>query len=120
LTEENRFKKYVKQHKEEIIMAGVTITAVVGAVFLVKNIETLDKAVRLSSTPTVKPKTVPMKVATITDEPILKTIDVREHLRTLPNGYHASAHKIKEAAENGIVLATNQTLVSSHPRHYAA
>ena len=120
MTEENRFKKYVKQHKEEIIMAGVTITAVIGAVFLVKNIETLNKSVRPSSIPMANPKTAPMKVATITDEPMLKTIDVREHLRTLPNGYHASAHKIKEAAENGIALATNQTLVSSHPRHYAA
>ena len=97
-----------------------TVVGFTGAVFLVKNIEPLNKSVRPSSIPMAKPKTAPMKVATITDEPMFKTTDVREHLRALPNGYHASAHKIKEAGENGIALATNQTLVSSHPRHYAA
>ena len=120
MAEDNRFKKFVKQHKEEIIIAGVTITAVVGAVLIAKNFDVLKKAVNPVSTPMVIPKAAPTEVAIVKNEPTLKIIDVREHLRTLPTGYHASAHKIQEAAENGIALATNQTLVSSHPRCYAA
>ncbi len=116
----NRFKNFVKRHKEEIIIAGIAITAGVGGVLLAKNLDALKETIKPISTPTVIPKSIPTEAVVITKKPMLKIIDVKEHLRTLPTGYHASAHKIQEAAENGIALATNQTFVSSHSRCYAA
>ena len=41
---------------------------------------------------------------------------VREHIRTLPNGYHASPEKIAEAAKKNIILLDGQTLVNSYPK----
>lgn len=120
MTEENRFKKFIRKHKEELIIAGVSITAVVGGVLLAKNHDVLKETIKPVSKPTVIPKSIPTEAVVITKEPMLKIIDIKEHLRTLPTGYHASAHKIQEAAESGIALATNQTLVSSHLRCYAA
>ncbi|MGN0490020.1 MAG: hypothetical protein ACI4HN_10650 [Ruminococcus sp.] len=115
MAEEKCFKRLVKQHKKEIIVASVTIITVAGAVLLAKNIAVQNKAVKPLPGPTVKPKVDTVEVA----EPMLRIINVREHLRKLPNGYHASAHKIQVATENGISLATNQTLVSSYRRCYA-
>lgn len=120
MAEENRFKNFVKRHKEEIIIAGITITAVVGGVLLAKNLDALKETIKPVSTPTVIPKSIPTEAAVVAKEPVFKIIDVKEHLRTLPTGYQASTHKIQEAAENGIALATNQTFVSSHSRCYAA
>ena len=59
-------------------------------------------------------------VPTVKSEPILRIIYVREHLRNLPQGHHPSVLKIAEAAESGIELAENQTIVSAHPRCCAA
>lgn len=39
---------------------------------------------------------------------------VSSHIRTLPQGYHHSAAKAKEAAELGIKLASNQTIVDAY------
>ena len=59
-------------------------------------------------------------IPAVESDPILRIIDVREHLRNLPQGHHPSVWKIAEAAESGIELAENQTIVSAHPRCYAA
>ena len=42
--------------------------------------------------------------------------DVIAHIRTLPEGWHASPEKIAEAAELQIVLLPNQTLVDAYTK----
>lgn len=120
MAEENRFRKFLKQHKQEFVVVGVTITTVVGTVLLVKNLEILKGMAIPPSAVTVKPQAMPVEVTKITKEPMLKIIDVQAHLRNLPKGYHASTYKMQEAAENGIALSANQTWVSAYPRCYAA
>lgn len=42
--------------------------------------------------------------------------DVIAHIRTLPEGWHASPEKVAEAAELQIVLLPNQTLVDAYTK----
>lgn len=117
-------KNWVNDQKTELIVAGATVVTVVGAVLLAKNWDSVKalipgENVQKAVTPSQVVSAVPV-VPVVTEEPIMKIIDVREHLRTLPEGHHPSAWKVAKAAESGIELAANQTLVSAHPRCYAA
>lgn len=42
---------------------------------------------------------------------------VSMHIRTLPQGYHHSPAKAKEAAKLGIKLASNQTIVDAYVKN---
>lgn len=46
--------------------------------------------------------------------------DVSAHLRTLPEGCHASAEKVATALENGFVLQEGQTWVEAFTKGKAA
>ncbi len=121
---ENKLKSWIKAHKFKLIFAGSIIITTVGAILLVKNGDSVKKIVvkqmKMSSSQSLeaidKTPTIPDVICT----PTMKTIDVREHLRNLPNGYHPSALKLTEASDLGIELLENQTIVSSHSRCYAA
>lgn len=121
---DNKFTAWVKAHKTELIIAGGVVLTTVGAILLVDNWETVKGLFQTEAkiTPS-RPLNVVTEVPTapaVESEPILRIIDVREHLRNLPQGHHPSVWKIAEAAESGIELAENQTIVSAHPRCYAA
>lgn len=121
---ENKFTAWVKSHKTELIIAGGVVLTTVGAILLVDNWESVKGVVvkDVHTTPAL-PLNATTEVPTIPvveSEPILKIVDVREHLRNLPLGHHPSSSKLAEAAEIGIELAENQTIVSAHPRCYAA
>lgn len=121
---DNKFTAWVKAHKTELIIAGGAVITTVGAILLVDNWESVKGLFQAEAkiTPS-RPLNVATEVPTVPaveSEPILRIIDVREHLRNLPQGHHPSVWKIAEAAESGIELAENQTIVSAHPRCYAA
>ena len=121
---DNKFTAWVKAHKTELIIAGGAVITTVGAILLVDNWESVKglfqtEAKIMPSRPLNVVTEVPTAPA-VESEPILRIIDVREHLRNLPQGHHPSVWKIAEAAESGIELAENQTIVSAHPRCYAA
>ena len=121
---ENKFTAWIKAHKTELIIAGGVVLTTVGAILLVDNWESVKGLFQTEAkiTPS-RPLNVVTEVPTapaVESEPILRIIDVREHLRNLPQGHHPSVWKIAEAAESGIQLADNQTIVSAHPRCYAA
>lgn len=48
-----------------------------------------------------------------------EAFDVSGHIRNLPNGWKATPEKIAEAAELGISLVGNQTLVDSYMKNAA-
>ena len=117
-----------RKHKKALLIAGATVVAVVGAVLVVKNREAIEvlitggagkgelhQALNLGETmpdlPEVLEQTSPSSG---------KIIAIQEHLRRLPEGYRASARKVAEATEAGIVLGANQTLVSAHSRNCVA
>ena len=121
---ENKFTAWIKAHKSELIIAGGVVLTTVGAILLVDNWDAVKSL--MVGEPKIKPSR-PLNVVTevtaapvAENTPVLKIIDVREHLRNLPQGHHPSVWKIAEAAESGIELAENQTIVSAHPRCYAA
>ena len=47
-------------------------------------------------------------------EKVIKEVNVPGYIRALPEGYHASPAKLAEAAERGIELTENQTLVDPY------
>lgn len=120
---ENKFTSWIKAHKTELIFAGGIALTTVGTIFLINN----RAAAQSLLEKTEPPLSLPVSGATnlsivpaVDSLPVLKKVDVREHLRALPQGQHPSMWKLAEAAESGIELAENQTLVSAHPRYCAA
>lgn len=126
--EENQqgFIAWVKAHKKQLIVAGISITAIIGVILGIKNKETLDElweALKDSlkkTTPTIQTdlqpleNVIPFRQYTLPQEPV----DVVQHIRTLSEGRHHSAKKAAEAAVLGITLLPNQTLVDKHTKYY--
>lgn len=127
MQEKRSVRAWFSKHKDEVIIVGVVVTAVVGGSIVAKNWDTIKAMIdrEKTSRPTYKslpPITQSAKaVVQIVDvqEQATKVVDVREHLRTLSFG-HPSAIKLAEAAKAGIELADNQTIVSAHQRCYVA
>lgn len=128
--EENQkgFIAWVKAHKKQLIVVGISITAIIGVILGIKNKETLDelwKALKDSlkkTTPTIQTdlqpleNVIPFRQYTLPQEPV----DVVQHIRTLSEGRHHSAKKAAEAAALGITLLPNQTLVDKYTKYYNA
>lgn len=127
--EKKTFVDWVKEHKKELIIAGLSITAIIAVIIGIKNQKALEEAwaslgKRLEKTPETIPavKTVPIAEAApvkgIVKNNIVTTYrkphDVAGHLRNLPEGWKASAEKIATAAEHGHKLRPGQTWVEAY------
>jgi hypothetical protein len=133
------FLAWVKAHRKELIIAGICATALIGIIICMKNrdsIEALWKSLSsaIEKSPTKAPKlsqTTIEKIAqssvTITDVinpteiSVINTtrtfqdpFEVSDHIRSLHEGWRASAKKITEAEVMGIILQPGQTLVDAH------
>jgi len=51
-------------------------------------------------------------------ETVLEDVSVKNHLRNLPPGMHASEEQIRKALKKGIILPDGYTYVSDHDRKY--
>ncbi|MCL1857707.1 MAG: hypothetical protein FWF92_00535 [Oscillospiraceae bacterium] len=129
MSEENkrlydRVKEKVKEHKTEIIIAGITVATIVGVVLLTENWDVIKKQVLISDVKNsiIKNKSIPSLTPTpininITNNvPVEKPVDVSKHLRNLPMGWNASLEKIKSALEHGFTLTENQTWVDNYTK----
>lgn len=114
------------------VVAGVVVVG--GTILVIKNWdEIVAVAEKLAATlkPEAKvptPVAVPNVVEEIDMTPVAELakevvrkspeapFDVIAHIRTLPEGWHASPEKIAEAAELQIVLLPNQTLVDAYTK----
>ncbi len=133
------FLAWVKNHRKELIIAGISATALIGIIICLKNrdsIEALWKSLigAIEKSPTEAPKisqTTIEKIAqssvTVTDvinpTEIVVTnttrtfqdpFEVSNHIRNLHEGWRASAKKITEAEAMGIILLPGQTLVDTY------
>lgn len=131
------FKVWVKEHKKQLIIAGVGAMAVTGIILGYKNkdfiIEKLPqfKDTNNQSKVTVLETTTERTVVESITEKITvaeSTVNTRSyttpqkpfvHIRTLPNGQQHSVEKAMEAERLGIPLLSNQTLVDPHQRNVA-
>lgn len=114
------------------VVAGVVVVG--GTILVIKNwdeIVVVAEKLAAMLKPEAKlpnPVTVPNVVEEIDVAPVVELaknvvrkspdvpFDVIAHIRTLPEGWHASPEKIAEAAELQIVLLPNQTLVDAYTK----
>lgn len=127
--EKKTFVDWIKEHKKELIIAGVSIAAIIAVIIGIKNHKALEEAwASLRKLVEKAPETMPVaKSVPDTDVLPVKEIveiniisadrmphDVAEHLRNLPEGRKASAQKIATAAEHGYDLLPGQTWVEAY------
>lgn len=133
------FIQWVKAHKKELIIAGINITAIVAAVLGYRNRESiiamwdaLKKTISKAPANKIPVVNTVTKIEMITPavvntaeavaEPSIKVgrmlpqypFEVTNHIRNLPEGWHASAEKIASAAEHGYELLPGQTWVEKY------
>lgn len=138
MEEKKSFLIWVKEHKKQLIIAGVGVATIVGIILAIKNRESIMRmweSLRLSITKqplkategksmlstTSAPISVPViEVVPATEITVIRMTDIEQspfdvskHLRNLHEGWEASATKIATAAEHGYNLQPGQTWVDS-------
>ena len=129
--------QWIKEHKKELLIAGVSISTLTLIMLGLKNADKIkdilesmntltDQAVeRVSEAPTIVTVEIPSKppqdvmIAVASNSGELP-IEVSRHIRNLPQGWHASPEKIAEALDNNIILADGQTWVDTYVKGGAA
>lgn len=131
--EENKkgFIAWVKTHKKQLLIAGISVTAIIGIIIGLKNEEaikelweTLKNSLRKTPKKLPEPITmaqtalpvveevIPVRMYTSPQEPF----DVSQHIRNLTGGRHHSVEKAAEAAMLGVDLLPHQTLVDTYTK----
>lgn len=136
--EKKGFVAWVKAHKKELIIAGVSIGAIIAVALGIKNKDALMKmwgtlmdSIKEPVTPVSKlteaaPITSVINITDVKENHVVnlsnvnRTIqypfDVSKHIRNLHPGWNASAEKIAEAEMLGIVLQPGQTIVDGYTK----
>lgn len=125
------FIVWVKEHKKQLLLAGISITAVIAAVIGLKNKDAIQELwSSLQDNIKAKPET-PIKCSTIYSAPLYESqdsrslqrnltaeqiINVKQHIRKLSGDRRHSHVKELEAAELGITLMPNQTIVDAYTK----
>ncbi|MCR5417871.1 MAG: hypothetical protein K6E84_03055 [Lachnospiraceae bacterium] len=127
--EKKTFVDWIKKHKRELLVAGVSIAAIIAMVIGIKERKALEEAwsslrSMVEKTPehVFDAKPVPSMDAEPVKDIVKMSItsvdkiphDVAEHLRNLPEGWKASAQKIATAADHGYDLLPGQTWVEAY------
>lgn len=131
--EENQkgFIAWVKAHKKQLLIAGISITAITGIILGLKNKESVkelwdalenslsktpeklhESITRVQTVPPVIEEVIPVRLYTSPQEPF----DVSQHIRNLSGGRLHSIEKAAEVAALGIDLLPNQTLVDTYTK----
>ena len=133
--------EWIKTHKKQLIVVGISITAIIGAILVIKNRESIMRmweSLRLAIAKQPLKATEGKSMLSTTSAPIsvsvtdivpsteitvIRTtgieqspVDVSDHLRKLHEGWQASANKIVTAAEHGYNLQPGQTWVDSYTK----
>lgn len=123
--------QWVKAHKKELVIAGISTDTLILIILGVKNRSSImalwDSLWNVAKQPTVKvPEMVTKAAVNIPQEPIKDAVaavasnsdsipfEVSRHIRNLPDGWHASPEKMAEALKNHIILVDGQTWVESY------
>ncbi|MGI6063562.1 hypothetical protein [Blautia sp.] len=134
MNEKHKFVNWVKDHKKQLLIAGISVTAVIGIIIGLKNkeaikelwenlenslsktTEKLPESITIVKTdPQVIEEVIPVRLYTSPQE----TFDVSQHIRNLSGGRHHSIEKAAEAAALGIDLLPHQTLVDTYTKFAA-
>ena len=118
------FFEKVKEHKKEIAISAVIVIA---TVLVVKNkgaFQSSIKSVRIQEALTsslenqdnVGPLISESISTSVSSNFPIDNINVRGHVRNLPEGWKPSSSRVELAAEYGYSLGENQTFVSPHTK----
>ncbi len=130
---------WIKAHKKELIIAGISVTALIGIILCIKNRDSIEalwkslsRAIEKSpaKVPEVSQTTIkkiaqssvavtdvinPTEISVInTTRTFQNPFEVSDHIRNLHEGWRASAKKITEAEAMGIILQPGQTLIDTY------
>ena len=134
MNERKKVIRWIKTHRKALVIAGISITALIAIIMGIKNRQAIKQIWMLLRAKVEKPVaqaigSQPVHVKGITTEEVISAVtehrevasfDVSKHIRNLPYGRHASAEKIATALENGFVLSENQTWVVDYAKGMAA
>lgn len=131
MSEKHKLVDWVKAHKKQLLIAGISFTAIIGIIIGLKNKEdvkglwealenSLSKTPKkpsesvaiVQTAPPVIEEAIPARLYTSPQEPF----DVSQHIRNLSGGRHHSVEKAAEAAALGIDLLPHQTLVDTYTK----
>lgn len=123
---------WIKLHRKELFLAGISITTIVGIILGIKNEEVLvelwellAESIRkipkanITSASTEQSSVLALEPTVFVRKkysPLKEGFDVKGHIRTMEAGRYHSPEKAIEAAKLGIELLPNQTLVSSYKK----
>ena len=135
-TEKNEisFWIWVKAHKKQLAIAGISIAALTALVLGLKNKDaiielwtTLEKSI--CKVTTAEPMVTKICDKVISVEDVVTTarpytlpqapVEIPQHIRNLPSGKYHSAEKAAEAIALNIELLPHQTLVDSYTKYAA-
>lgn len=122
---------WIKNHKKELVVAGIigvgTLILIILKINNQEKIKTIwEMLKRITEQQTVKTTEIVTNAVEIPQESLSGVVttvasntrsipfEVSQHIRNLPGGWHASAEKIGEALEKNIILMEGQTLVDSY------
>lgn len=123
--------RWIKDHKKQMIIAGISIGTLILIILGIKNRAAIkavwDSLKGVVKHPTAKAAEEVAKVVTdIPPAPASEIVtavvsnsetlpfEVSRHIRNLPDGWHASPEKAAEALKNNIILMDGQTWVDSY------
>lgn len=120
----NGILEKMREHKTEIIIVGVLIASAVGVIMIVKKWDAIKgqtvvnlykNGVKINDS-MVPPVGGAIEKASNKIPSNVRVIDVRKHIRNLPEGWKASPQKVDLAMKSGIVLGLHQTLVDDYSK----
>ena len=129
--------QWIKEHKKELTIAGISVGALILIVLGIKNHKAIialwDSLKKVPEQPVKKASQLATKVAeeipaeaiqisatAIPSNANSLPYEVSRHIRNLHDGWHASPEKVAEALKNNIILMDGQTWVDSYMKGVVA
>ena len=134
MNEKHKFVNWVKDHKKQLLIAGISVTAVIGIIIGLKNKEAIKELwENLENSLSKTTEKLPESITIVKTDPQLieevipvrlytspqETFGVSQHIRNLSGGRLHSIEKAAEAAALGIDLLPHQTLVDTYTKFAA-
>ena len=127
-SKEKGFFEKAKEHKKEIAIGAAIVFSVVVAVLVVKNRAAFISAIKSSRIEEVLTNSLEtrnnagplisesVEKSVTSNLPIGNIINVREHIRNLPEGWNPSISKVELAAKYGYSMEGHQTWVNAYTK----
>lgn len=115
--EEEKIQKWIKKNKKKLIISGCGI--ILSVVAYKYRDEITNFTLKLfNGFNNINIEKMTTSNIVIYNQESIRSINVNEHIRNLPKGFHPSLEQLNLAKNRGILLTDSQTFVSGHIRCY--